>query len=141
MTSHMPTSKLSASIYLSLVFLSGILVGGVSYRVYSLKSVSASTTSRRPSPAEFRRRYVNDLRTRLNLDDKEVAQVEQILDQTQAEFHELHARMNAQGQAIQNEQVAKIKAMLAPNQEAGYDAFRAEREKKRKAENKSGEKR
>jgi len=136
----MPTSKLSTSIYLSLVFLSGILVGGVSYRVYSLKTVSASTASRRPSPEEFRRRYVNDMRTRLKLDDKEVAQLEQILDQTQAEFHQLHASMNAQAQAIQNQQVARIKAILAPDQEAGYDQFRAEREKRRKAE-KSGEKR
>jgi hypothetical protein len=139
--SFMPTSKLSATIYLSLVFLSGILVGGVSYRVYSLKTVSASTTgSRRATPEEFRRRYVNDLRTRLNLDEKEVSQIQQILDQTDAEFHQLRANMNAQAQTLHDQQVARIKAILAPDQEAGYDQFRAEREKKRKAENK-GEKR
>jgi hypothetical protein len=137
----MPTSKLSTTIYLSLVFLSGILVGGVSYRVYSLKTVSASTTSsRRPTPEEFRRRYVNDLRTRLNLDGKEVSQIQQILDQTDMEFHQLRASMNAQAQALHDQQVARIKAILAPDQEAGYDQFRAERDRKRKAENK-GEKR
>jgi hypothetical protein len=137
----MLNSKLSASIYLSLVFLSGILVGGVSYRVYSLKTVSASTASRRDTPEQFRRRYVDDCRTRLKLDDKEVGQLQQILDQTQAEFHQLHARMNAQAQAIHDQQVARIKAMLAPDQQAGFEAFLAERGKRRKAENKSGDKR
>lgn len=131
MSGSMPKSKLSAVVYLVLVFLSGALVGSLSYRLYSMNTVSASSGTPKASPEEFRRHYIEGMRAKVNLDEKQIEQVNQILDETRAQFDEMRSRMHADGQAIQNQQVAKITAILRDDQKANYEAFRAEREKMR----------
>ena len=127
----MPKSKLSAVVYLLLVFLSGALVGGLSYRLYSMNTVSASSGVPKASPEEFRRRYIEGMRTKVNLDEKQIEQVNQILDETRMQFDQMRAKMRSDGEAIQNQQVAKITGILREDQKASYAAFRAEREKMR----------
>ena len=125
----MPKSKLSAVLYLILVFVSGALVGSFSYRLYSMKTVIAGAPQPRPTPAEMRRHYVDDLRTRAKLDDAQVATLNEILDGARGEFDQLRLKMRAEGQGIQNRQVDRINAMLSPEQQATFATFRAEREK------------
>jgi Spy/CpxP family protein refolding chaperone len=125
----MPKSRLSAAIYLSLVFLSGALVGGLSYRLYAVSSVSAITGAARPSPEEARKRYIDSIRAKVNLDEHQIEQVNQILDQTRAQFDQIRGRMHAEGQAIQNRQVEEITSILREDQKPLYAAFRAERER------------
>jgi len=127
----MAKSKLSTIVYLLLVFLSGALVGVMSYRLYSMNTVNASTGGNRPSPEEFRRRYIEGMRTKVGLDEKQIEQVNQILDETRAQFDQMRAKQRADGQAIQNQQVAKISAILRDDQKSSYEAFRAERERMR----------
>jgi hypothetical protein len=127
----MPKSRLSAAIYLSLVFLSGALVGGLSYRLYAVSSVSAITGSPRPNPEEARRRYMDSLLAKVKLDEQQVEQVNRILDQTRAQFEQVRSKMHAEGQAIQNRQVEEITAILRDDQKPLYAAFRAERERLR----------
>ena len=125
----MPKSRLSAAIYLSLVFLSGALVGGLSYRLYAVSSVSAITGAARPSPEEARKRYIDSIRAKVNLDEHQIEQVNQILDQTRAQFDQIRGKMHAEGQAIQNRQVEEITSILREDQKPLYAAFRAERER------------
>ena len=127
----MPKSRVSAAIYLSLVFLSGALVGGLSYRLYAVSSVSAITGSPRPSPEEARRRYLDAIRTQVKLDQQQIEQVNRILDQTRAQFEEVRGKMHAEGQAIQNRQVEEINSILRDDQKPLYAAFRTERERLR----------
>jgi Spy/CpxP family protein refolding chaperone len=127
----MPKSKFSAVVYLLLVFLSGALVGGLSYRLYAMNTVSASSGLPKASPEEFRRHYIEGMHTKVNLDEKQLEQVNQILDETRAQFDQMRAKMRADGEAIQNQQVAKITAILRDDQKPNYAAFRAEREKMR----------
>ena len=75
------------------------------------------------------RHYIEGMRTKVNLNDRQVEQVNQILDETRAQFDQMRSNMRADGEAIQNQQVAKITAMLRDDQKASYAAFRAEREK------------
>jgi len=131
MSGTMPKSKLSAVMYLGLVFLSGALVGSLSYRLYAMNTVSASNGAPKASPEEFRRHYIEGMRAKVNLDEKQIEEVNQILDETRAQFDEMRGRMRADGQAIQNQQVAKITAILRDDQKANYEAYRAEREKLR----------
>jgi Spy/CpxP family protein refolding chaperone len=131
MSGAMPKSKLSAVVYLLLVFLSGALVGSLSYRLYAMNTVSASSGLPKASPEEFRRRYIEGMRAKVNLDEKQVEQVNQILDETRAQFDQMRAKMRSDGEAIQNQQVAKITEMLRDDQKPSYAAFRAEREKLR----------
>lgn len=127
----MPKSRFSAAIYLSLVFLSGALVGGLSYRLYAVNSVSAITGSPRPSPEEARKRYIDSIRAKVKLDEQQVEQVNQILDQTRSQFEQVRGKMHAEGQAIQNRQLEEITAILRDDQKPLYAEFRAERERLR----------
>jgi hypothetical protein len=129
----MSKSKLSTGLYLLLVFLSGALMGGFSYRLYSVSSVKAITASpSKLSPEEFRKRYIEDMRTRVGLDQEQVKHLNQILDETRAQFDEMRGRMKSEGQAIENQRVEKISAMLRDSQKPAFVAFRAEREKLRR---------
>ncbi|MBV8732132.1 MAG: hypothetical protein JO336_20180 [Acidobacteriia bacterium] len=127
----MPKSRFSAAIYLSLVFLSGALVGGLSYRLYAVNTVNAITGGPRPSPEEARKRYIEAIRAKVKLDDQQIQQVDRILDETRSQFDQVRDKMHHEGQAIQNHQVEQITAILRDDQKPLYDAFRVERERMR----------
>jgi len=130
----MPKSKFSAALYLFVVFLSGALVGGLSYRLYAVNTViraGAAPRGNPPSPEEFRRHYIESMHAKVKLDDQQVVQVNKILDETGAQFDQLRAKWRTDNQAIQNQQVEKITAILRDDQKPAYAAFRAEREKLR----------
>jgi Spy/CpxP family protein refolding chaperone len=127
----MSKSRLSAGIYLALVFLSGALVGGLSYRLYSVNvsAVAGTSTNRPPSPEEFRRHYIEAISGKVHLDAQQVDQVNQILDETRAQFEQMNAQMRANGQAIRNQQREKITAILRDDQKPAYTEFQAEQKK------------
>jgi hypothetical protein len=131
----MPKSRLSAAVYLLLVFLSGALVGGFSHRLYMTRSVNAAPRS----PDEWRKKYVSELRERLTLDNQQVNELQQILDETRKKFQQMRDQEKPVAQKIQNEQTDRIRAMLRPDQQQRYEEFRLERERKRQeAERKKG---
>jgi hypothetical protein len=130
----MPKSRLSAAIYLTLVFLSGALVGGLSYRLYAVTTVNAVNGGGRPprlNPEEARRHYMDEIRTMVKLDDDQIRQVNQILDETRSQFDQVRRKMNAEGRAIYDLQGEKIAAILRDDQKSLFAAFRAEREHQR----------
>ena len=121
----MRRSNLSTILYLAVVFLSGVVVGGFALRLYTAKSVNA-IASQNPAQrhAEIRKQYITDMRTRLRLTDAQVAQLEQIADATGQRMHEMHRTIDA-------EHVEKVNAMLNDDQRAEYAKWRDEREKRR----------
>jgi hypothetical protein len=135
----MMRSKFSALLSLLLVFLSGMLVGGFAYRLYNVSVAAAPNNGKRPDPEEARRHIVADMRDHLKLDAGQVDQLQQIFDQTRDQFHQMHDRMNAEGQAIHTSQAEKIKAILRADQLPLYDQWRADRDRERK-QHKQGEK-
>jgi hypothetical protein len=120
----MPKSRFSAALYLLVVFLSGALVGGLSYRLYAVSPVSAKL-----SPEDLRHRYIEAIREKVKLDNEQIQQVNQILDDTRARFNDIRNKMHAEGQAINTHQVEQIEAILHDDQKPLYAAFRAERER------------
>lgn len=130
----MPKSRFSAAIYLSLVFLSGVLVGGLSYRLYAVNTVAAVNGGGRPprlNPEEARRHYMDDIRTKVKLDEQQVQEVNQILDETREQFDQVRQKMNSEGRAIYDLQGEKIAAILRDDQKPLFAAFRADRERVR----------
>jgi flagellar biosynthesis/type III secretory pathway protein FliH len=130
----MPKSRLTAAVYLSLVFLSGALVGGLSYRLYAVTSVNAVNGAARPprlNPEVARRHYMDDITAKVKLDDEQVRQVNQILDDTRSQYDQIRQKMNAEGRAIYALQGEKIAAILRDDQRPLFTAFRAERERMR----------
>jgi len=132
-------SKFSALLSLLLVFLSGALVGGFAYRLYNVSVAAAPNNARRPDPEEVRKHIVADMRDHLKLDGQQVNQLEQILDDTRDKFHQIHDKMNAEGQAVHNGQVEKVKAILRADQLPLYEQWQAERDRERRL-HKQGEK-
>ncbi len=119
----------STRLYLALVFLSGILVGGFGVRLYTLSPVSASVNPR--NPEEFKRRYVEEMRSRLHLSDQQVTQLGPIMDETRQRYREFHERYKPELKAIQNQQVGKIRSILTEGQQPEYSKMLEEREKQR----------
>jgi hypothetical protein len=130
----MPKSRFTIGLYVAAIFLSGVLVGGASFRLYSLRTVASGPPGRpsQRSPEEWRQRYVNDMRARLKLDAQQTTQLQKILDDTRAKFREAHERSQPQFEAIQAEQVSKINAMLSDSQKPLYEQWRQDREKQRR---------
>ena len=135
----MMKSRSSALLSLLLVFLSGVLVGGFAYRLYNVSVAAAPTNGKRPDPEEVRKHIVADMRERLKLDSRQVSQLQQIFDQTRDQFHQIHDKMNAEGQALHVGQIEKVKAILRADQLPLYDEWRAERDRDHK-QHKQGEK-
>jgi hypothetical protein len=130
----MANTKLSAFLSLLLVFCSGIVVGGVGYRVYNT-SVAASVKplEKRPSPEELRNRLVDEMTREVHLDDQQVTLLKQIYEQTRVRFDEVKTKLDAAGQSIHDDQVDKIKKMLRQDQIPLYDSLRARHEAERAA--------
>ncbi len=121
--------RLSVLIYLTLVFLSGVLVGVLGHRLYTVQSVRARPGPR--SPEEMRRQYVEDLRTRLKLSDDQINRLTEVLDATGKRFHEVSEKWRPELRAIQDEQTEKIRAILDPAQRNEFEKMRQEREQRR----------
>ena len=118
--------------YLLLVFLSGALFGSLSYRLYSVKTVNAiANGAPKISPAEFRKMYIDSIRSKVGLDQHQVDQVNQIMDEARSQFDQVRSRSRTEMQAIENQRIDKMNAILRDDQKQAYAAFRAEREKLR----------
>ena len=123
----MKRSQLAVALYAVLTFAAGALVGVAGYRLYSSTTVDARAPRR--TPEDYRKRYVDEMRSRLKLSEQQVAQLNVILDTTRDRFRELRAKQYPDMKAIQDDQTTRIRAMLDPAQQAEYDKMRQEREK------------
>ncbi len=128
----MRRSTVTVILYLCLVFASGVLVGGFGMRLYNARAVDAKSNP--CSPDRMRSRYLEDMRTRLNLTDQQFKQFTAILDSTGERFHELREKYRPEVKVIQEEQVSQIRAILNDTQRAEYEKMREERERRQPPE-------
>ncbi len=128
----MPRTRLSAIVYLVLVFASGILVGVASNRLYTVKA-SVPTNSAPRTMEELRKRYTGEMRQRVGVSDEQAAAVAKILDNTKKKFDELRREERPTRDRIQQEQVDAIRAVLTDAQKPAYEAWRTERQKEQQA--------
>lgn len=120
----MRLSRLSIALYIGLIFLSGAVVGVFADRLYSVTGVRAKDPK---DPKEWRSRYMAEMKSRLGLRPDQVTSLNNILDETRARFHEVHARMQPELDSIREQQVNKIREMLDDTQKVEYEKMRAER--------------
>lgn len=121
----MPRSRFGIAFYLVLVFASGILVGIVSNRLYATSTASANSSPRNMS--EFRKRYLDGMRTRVGASEAQIAAITKQLDETKRKYDELAKQEQPLHDKIQQEHIDDIKALLTPQQVIAYDNWRAER--------------
>jgi hypothetical protein len=124
------------------VFLSGIAVGGVGYRLYTVKSVAANAPAPAPkSPEDFRKKYISELDAKLKLQADQTQKLNEILDHTRTQYHAEKERSKAELKRIHDGQVDQVRSILTDSQKPIYEKFHQEREammkemeRKRKAE-------
>ncbi|HTA71899.1 MAG TPA: hypothetical protein VK776_26635 [Bryobacteraceae bacterium] len=117
------------ALYLLLVFISGAVVGALGYRTYKPPSASSNA---RVSPEEFRRQYLQEIKTRVNLSDDQLEKVNTILDETRTRFHDARDKHNDIVKQIGEEQRAKMKAILSPDQIPKAEQFWQDRDQRQK---------
>jgi Spy/CpxP family protein refolding chaperone len=125
----MKLSRGAIVIYVGLVFLSGAVLGAFGHNLYVVSSVNAKATK---NAEEFRKRVVTEYQGRLKLTQDQVAKLNEIMDETRASVDEARQKMKPTYQRIHEEQTAKIRAMLSPEQQAEYEKMIKEREERRK---------
>jgi len=125
----MRRSTYTVILYLCLVFVSGMLVGGFGIKLYSARAASAQSNP--CSPDGMRHRYMEDMRTRLNLTDEQVKLFEAILESTGERYRALREKYRPEVKIIQEEQTERIRNILDESQQAEYEKLRAERERHR----------
>ncbi len=120
----MPRPTASVVLYLCLVFLSGVLVGGFGFRL----------ASGRPSgpPKDPRAMYEQQMRTRLKLTPEQFSKFHAILDTTGERFHAVREKFRPEFDAVYKQQVEAINQILTDQQRQEYAKERAEREEQRK---------
>jgi uncharacterized membrane-anchored protein YhcB (DUF1043 family) len=124
------------AVYLAIVLVSGMAVGALGYRYYNTKT---SRDQGRPrSPEEYRKRYLKEMRNRLDLSSTQRASLEKILDETRDKFRAVREKYAPEMKAIHDEQVARVNAILSPEQQAEYAKMRQEWEQRRRAAEKDG---
>ena len=117
------------ALYLLLVFISGAVVGALGYRTYKPPSASSNA---RVSPEEFRRQYLQEIKTRVNLSDDQLQKVNTILDETRTRFHEARDKHNDIVKQIGEEQRAKMRAILSSDQVPKAEQFWQDRDQRNK---------
>jgi uncharacterized protein YneF (UPF0154 family) len=116
----------SVAVYLCLVFLSGLLVGGFGVSVYMKKSDAS-----KPTLEQRQLRYLTEMRTRLKLSDDQARQYKSILENTGQQLHALHDKIRPEEHAVMERQAESVNAILNEAQRAEYQKMREEREKRR----------
>jgi hypothetical protein len=117
------------ALYLFLVFISGAVVGALGYRTYKPPTASSNA---RVSPEEFRRQYLQEIKTRVDLNDDQLQKVNAILDETRSRFHDARDKHNQVVKQIGEEQRAKMRATLAPEQLSKAEQFWQDRDQRNK---------
>jgi len=135
----MPKSKLSAFLSLLLVFFSGAVLGAFAYRLYAVKTVEpviaivpGAAPKKGGGPEEVLRQRLAEMKDRVKADPQQLEQIKQVYSETKEKYDAIRQKMNAEGHAIDETQVAKIKSILRPDQIPTYDQIRAEHEAARK---------
>jgi hypothetical protein len=127
--------NLPIAFYLLLVFVSGSVVGALGYRTYNPPIArSGSVTMPPPPPSEWRRQYIEESKTRLNLTPDQVDKFMQILDDTDARFREVREQENQLIRQIKQEHMERVRTILTADQLPKYEQLHAEREARQQQE-------
>jgi len=134
----MKRSNFTLAVYLSLVFVSGLLVGALGDRLYTTEATAKAvvTEDKRPTPEEWRQQYVSEMTKRLELSDDQLAQLNSILDDVKMQHdaleREAHQAQKPQKRLIYDRQVARTFAILTDDQKVKYQEYRDELAERRR---------
>jgi hypothetical protein len=124
----MTRKNLPIALYLLLVFASGGVVGALGYRTYNPPTARSASVP----PKEWRRQYIEETRSRLNLSADQVSKLKSMLDDTEVRFREARERENEEIRQIGEDHYMRVRTILTGDQIPKYEKLHAERELKAK---------
>jgi len=127
----MKLSRSALVLYVCLIFASGAVLGVFGNRLYNASTVSAKAIKAPPSPEEFRKMVIAEYERRLQLTDIQLEKLNLILDETQAQVKEIHAKTDPALKAVHDHQVERMNQILTPVQQTEYENMRKERQEQR----------
>jgi Spy/CpxP family protein refolding chaperone len=123
------TAKQRAAVWVAVVFLLGVLLGGVVGYVFAHHPVSANAPL---SPQERRAQKVEELTRVANLTPEQRQQLEAILTQLHSEYKTLHQQSDAQIDQARQKGRNQIRAILTPEQKPKFEEFLRKMDQERK---------
>jgi Spy/CpxP family protein refolding chaperone len=123
------TAKQRAAVWVAVVFLLGVLLGGVVGYVFAHHPVSANAPL---SPQERRAQKVEELTRGANLTPEQRQQLEAILTQLHSEYKTLHEQSDAQIDQARQKGRNQIRAILTPEQKPKFEEFLRKMDEERK---------
>ena len=127
----MKLTRWTVALYMALVFACGGVVGAFAYRLYTVSGVSANVGQR--NPEEFRRRFMADLKMRLQLTDEQAVKLSVLMDETRSRFRDVREKFEPEMQKIREDQRQRISELLSPSQQAEWQKIMEERQRRRES--------
>jgi Spy/CpxP family protein refolding chaperone len=124
-------TRWTVALYMALVFACGGVVGAFAHRLYTVSGVSANVGQR--NPEEFRKRFMADMKARLQLTDEQAAKLSTIMDETRARFRDVREKFEPEMQKIREDQRQRISELLSPSQQAEWQKIMEERQRRRES--------
>jgi hypothetical protein len=125
----MKPTRWTVALYMALVFACGGVVGAFAYRLYTVSGVSANVGQR--NPEEFRKRFMADLKSRLQLSDDQAAKLGVIMDDTRMRVRAARITIEPELEKIRDDQKQRISELLSPSQQMEWQKIVDERQRKR----------
>jgi hypothetical protein len=122
----MKQNQSAAALLAVLLFACGAAVGALGDHFYTLRVANAKTA------ADFRQRYISEMRSRCKLTPAQVGQLEAILDDTKAKVRALRESYHPEMLKIKQEHISRVKSILTAEQIPAYEQLVAERERRAK---------
>jgi hypothetical protein len=127
----MKLTRWTVALYMALVFACGGVVGAFAHRLYTVSGVSANVGQR--NPEEFRKRFLTDMKARLQLSEDQAAKLGTIMDETRARFRDAREKFEPEMQKIREDQRQRISELLSPSQQAEWQKIMEERQRRRES--------
>ena len=133
----MKLTRWTVALYMGLVFLCGGVAGAFAYRLYTVSTVSANVSRR--NPEAFRKRFLAELKVRLNLSEEQLSKAGVILEETGRRFRAVRGTIEPDIKKIREEQRQQISEILNPEQRQEWVKMVEERDRERESKRRGGE--
>lgn len=125
-------ARIEAAVLVFVVFLLGILLGGVGDHLWDERVQGQEQLAAQPNTKPTRDQVINDLTQRLQLTPVQQKQIAETIDDTRAKWRALYAPLDASHEEIRQQGRAGIRAVLTPDQQVKFDDFLKRLDEQRK---------
>ncbi|HEY6442788.1 MAG TPA: hypothetical protein VIY66_05545 [Candidatus Acidoferrales bacterium] len=128
----MPNNKArhEATALVFIVFLLGVVFGGVGDHLWRVRAASQQTPNTKPTRSEV----MDGLKEQLQLTPDQQERIGVAIDDTRAKWQALYAPLDAPREQIRQQGRANIRAILTPEQQIKFDDFLRRLDEQRKKE-------